>query len=59
MRLYLTKEELGKENEGSGKGLEIAIEGIKGDPSEKSPGTSVFIEHWIIEEVLELMEDFG
>lgn len=46
MRLTLTKEEIGKGQEGQGKGLEIAIEGIQGDPSEKSPGTSVFIEYY-------------
>lgn len=44
MQLKLYKKDLDN-NKGSG-GLEIKIEGVKGDPSEVPPGTSVFIEDY-------------
>jgi len=46
MKLVLSQEELGKDSEGQGKGLEIAIEGLNGDPTDVSPGCSVFIEYY-------------
>jgi hypothetical protein len=39
MKLHLSREELFP-------GLEIVIDGVPGDPTEKVPGTSVFIEFY-------------
>jgi hypothetical protein len=43
-RMVLKKENLSNDH-GSG-GLEIAIEGFTGDPTETSPGTAVFLENY-------------
>jgi len=43
MQLRLSKKDI--LNEGSG-GLEIKIDGCKGDPSDKAPGCAVFIENY-------------
>lgn len=42
MKIKVTKEEIGQPHEG----IEIRIKGLKGDPEEESPGTSVFIEYY-------------
>jgi hypothetical protein len=44
MQLKLSQHELDN-SQGSG-GLEIVIEGCKGDPLDKKPGTAVFIEKY-------------
>lgn len=44
--ITLDKKEIGKNNEGNGKGLVIKIKGLKGDSSDKAPGTSVLIEYY-------------
>ena len=44
MQLKISQHELDN-SQGSG-GLEIVIEGCTGDPMEKKPGTSVFIENY-------------
>jgi hypothetical protein len=43
MNFKFSQDEL--KNTGSG-GLEIKIEGLTGDPTDQSPGTSVFIENY-------------
>lgn len=42
MKLHLSKHELDSTQKSGG--LEITIDGIQGDPTEKCPGTSVFLE---------------
>ena len=46
MRLLIRREDIGKGHQGQGRGLEIAIEGLRGDIAEVSPGTSLFIEYY-------------
>ena len=45
IQLTISPSELGKGNEGQGKGLEIRINGLVGNPEESTNPSSIFLEY--------------
>lgn len=46
IQLTISSSELGKGNEGQGKGLEIRIKGLIGNPEESTNPSSIFLEYY-------------